>query len=540
MGGRYFYSFVTTPDHLLKIAFVNHRALDDPKGIPTYQRLIQKSRIKQIEQFIQSGGYFPTNILINFTHNLEFQSSKKDKDANIEFGMLNLPPKYKTAWIIDGQHRLYGYANLSEEERNQKVFVIAFERLPKDKEAELFVTINHEQKSVPRNLLDDLEGDLKWGSSKPNERIGSIGARVVKNINSDIGEPFYGRLVAQGIRGTDQSCLTVPWLKTGLKESGLLGRSISNNKEYEAGPLTEANDEETLRKTQNFMNDFFRRIQEANPDRWLSGRTGHLCTNPGVFGYLLLAASLIRHCVKQGKLHEHGTSVKDINGTIAEYMNPVLEFVAKGSDEDFINKFKVPYGTTGPKQYYWQLCNIINNSHYDFMPKGFAEWRASRSRIKVDNADKQVKFIQSSVPEYVFSTLKHAYGNNPNYLMLSTNTKIYSKAVEKQATDVKSGINLSIETYFDFSDVIEIATHKTNWKYFQDVLAIPRGSQNKKEQTKWMTRVNQLRRNPAHPSPERDYSVDDFAFLDEICETLELSFEKVAFSPSTTHLGGRS
>ncbi|ADU61515.1 MAG: hypothetical protein KUA35_07070 [Pseudodesulfovibrio sp.] len=73
LGGRYFYSFVTTPEHLLKIAFVNHRALDDPKGIPTYQRLVQKSRIKQIEQFIQGGGYFPTNILINFTHNLDFQ-----------------------------------------------------------------------------------------------------------------------------------------------------------------------------------------------------------------------------------------------------------------------------------------------------------------------------------------------------------------------------------------------------------------------------------------------------------------------------------
>ena len=53
--------------------------------------------------------------------------------------------------------------------------VIAFEKLQTEEEANLFVTINHEQKSVPRSLLDDLEGDLKWGSSKPAERIGAIG-----------------------------------------------------------------------------------------------------------------------------------------------------------------------------------------------------------------------------------------------------------------------------------------------------------------------------------------------------------------------------
>ena len=38
--------------------------------------------------------------------------------------------------------------------------VVAFERLDKPEEANLFVTINHEQKSVPKTLLDDLEGEL--------------------------------------------------------------------------------------------------------------------------------------------------------------------------------------------------------------------------------------------------------------------------------------------------------------------------------------------------------------------------------------------
>ena len=69
LGGRPFYSFVITPRHLLKIAFVNHQALNHPDGRPAYQRMVSPSRIREIEGFIKAGGYFPTNILINFTKN---------------------------------------------------------------------------------------------------------------------------------------------------------------------------------------------------------------------------------------------------------------------------------------------------------------------------------------------------------------------------------------------------------------------------------------------------------------------------------------
>lgn len=61
LGGEQFYSFVTTPRHLLKIAFVNHQALNHPDKRPAYQRMIAPKRILEIESFIKKGGYFPTN-----------------------------------------------------------------------------------------------------------------------------------------------------------------------------------------------------------------------------------------------------------------------------------------------------------------------------------------------------------------------------------------------------------------------------------------------------------------------------------------------
>jgi hypothetical protein len=110
LGGQIFYSFVSTPEQLLKICFVNHRTLADPLALPTYQRLVKKSRLKAIGEFIKSGGYFPTNILINFDEKRRFDKKANDEIADVQFGNLYLPDKYKSAWIVDGQHRLYGYS----------------------------------------------------------------------------------------------------------------------------------------------------------------------------------------------------------------------------------------------------------------------------------------------------------------------------------------------------------------------------------------------------------------------------------------------
>ena len=151
LGGRHFYAFVTTPSQLLKIAFVNHRTLNDPRGMPTYQRLISKKRMKEIQGFLEGGGFFPTNIIVNFTTRPKFEIRMKDESAGIHFGTLYFPDKYKSAWVIDGQHRLYGFSNLPDQQETDNILVLAFQQMPTEEEANLFVTINHEQKNGSAN-----------------------------------------------------------------------------------------------------------------------------------------------------------------------------------------------------------------------------------------------------------------------------------------------------------------------------------------------------------------------------------------------------
>lgn len=99
LGGKKFYSFVSTPEQLLKICFVNHRTLADPLALPTYQRLVKKSRLKSIGEYIKGGGFFPTNILINFDEPRHFDKKANQEDADVQFGDLHLPDRYKSAWI---------------------------------------------------------------------------------------------------------------------------------------------------------------------------------------------------------------------------------------------------------------------------------------------------------------------------------------------------------------------------------------------------------------------------------------------------------
>jgi DNA sulfur modification protein DndB len=257
LGGRVFYSFVSTPAQLFKLCFVNHRTLVDPLALPTYQRLVKRTRLRSIGEFIRSGGFFPNNILINFDGKRRFDKRATDENADVQFGDLHLPDRYKSAWIVDGQHRLYGYSVIDPKFSLQNIAVLAFEALRREEEADLFVTINHEQKSVPRTLLDELDADLKWGSSVPAERLASIAARVVQALTETVGGPLFRRVIAQGMKGDDVTCLTMPELKGGIVRSHLIGTLAHKRKSLIPGPLSADNDQNTLRRATQTLNLYF-------------------------------------------------------------------------------------------------------------------------------------------------------------------------------------------------------------------------------------------------------------------------------------------
>lgn len=520
LGGKYFYSFVTTPRHLLKIAFVNHRTLDDPEGYPTYQRLIQKSRLKAIGKYISDGGFFPNNLLINFVKAPRFDILQKDTVTDVHFGNLYLPNTYKSAWVIDGQHRLYGYAGLTEDYLDQKLVVVAFEGISKEEEANMFVTINHEQKSVPKNLLDDLEGQLKWGSENPNERIGALSARVIHRLNREMSSPLYGRFSAEGIRGTARVCLTVPQVKLGLKRSGLLGQ-VALRTHYEPGPLCGATDNATLVRAIKILNGYFRQIESAAMTRWESGRPGKLCTNESIQALTLLLAELIKYIEQSTERRFIRYNEAHVLALVSEHMTPLLDFLQSG-DPAVDTLLTVQFGSGGPRELFLRFSRIMRKAYSDFEPDGYEDWEQSQSEELRRNADQQVQQINILAIRHIFNLFRAKYGEHKNAYwekgvpIPEIKTKAYTKSLE-----VEVDARLPLETYLDFIQLKTIVEHKDNWPMLKDVFDIPaEGEKGRAKNLGWMDRINELRRVSAHAAPDRNYKLDDFSFIEQICDKL--------------------
>ncbi|MGI5981746.1 MAG: DGQHR domain-containing protein [Dysosmobacter sp.] len=110
-----YYSFSIEPEKLLKIGYVLHRSEANSSMMPTYQRLIKKSRLTAVRKFInEEHGYFPNSIIISIDSKKPLQFDRSEKqvpNAVADLGILHLPQQYRSAFIIDGQHRLYGYSD---------------------------------------------------------------------------------------------------------------------------------------------------------------------------------------------------------------------------------------------------------------------------------------------------------------------------------------------------------------------------------------------------------------------------------------------
>lgn len=155
MGGFEYYEFSIEPEKLLKIGYVLHRSEANKNMMPTYQRIIKKKRLKEVQTFINGGGYFPNSLIISIDTNgkgIQFDLSPTKVEGSLSrLGVLHLPKRYHSAYIIDGQHRLYGYSDTEFASKNT-IPVVAFIDLERKEQLKLFMDINENQKAVSKTL----------------------------------------------------------------------------------------------------------------------------------------------------------------------------------------------------------------------------------------------------------------------------------------------------------------------------------------------------------------------------------------------------
>lgn len=521
-GAHTYYSFVVNARHLLKIAFVNHQALNHPDGRPAYQRMINKRRIGEIGTFIQNGGYFPTNILINLTDACRFDllPNRDNADQNIKFGWLYLPSSYKSAWIIDGQHRLYGFSNIPDRFLDTNLFVLAFEKMDTKTEADLFITINHEQKSVSKSLLVTLQADLKLGSGDPKEAILALASALVRSINNDNASPFFRRFEIPGIAAADSQNLTIAEAVKGLVRSNLLGRPLSKRSRV-PGCFSAQTDEETLVRARKIVNGYFRAIMDANPERWERGRSAYVCVNPGIRAHFQLMQEMLQYISQHGQSDPLTEAADKIVSQLVAFVEPVRTFIATASDKQIEAKFARKFGEGGVTEYYFNLCELVQKKQKDFGSPEFKKFKERQVDARVQQTDRDVGDLQHWISEVVFETLKKIHGANelPSgekaYWELGIENSDIKQAAYKKQQMTPVAKRSPKEAYIDLIDFDKIIRQQSNWPSFEPIFNIPMSDEKggKKYYLGWLEKLNEIRRNTAHKNPFRQYGDEDIEFV---------------------------
>jgi len=388
-------------------------------------------------------------------------------------------------------------------------------------EADLFVTINHKQKSVPKSVIVSLQSDLKWGSEDPKERLSALCSRLVKTLNSDPTSPFFQRFTVQGVVAKENQSLTMPEVVNGLNKSGLLGRTIHKSI-LSPGPFSAATDGQTIDRARRVLNGYFGKLREANPKRWEAARSAYISTNPGIRGQLLLIADVIKyHQVKEDiepQLLDEDTLLKHV----LRILQPVFEFIREADDAEIYDKFSRKFGDGGVREYADNLSELVMGKFTDFGSEDFKSRLAKRSDERVKQTHEDVIELSKDLNDYVFKVLKEKYGTSEGK---SGQKVFWEQGVESQKIKqdayskmLQDGSKHPQEAYVDILGIKEIVTQKSNWHFFEDVFNIPMKGEpkGKAHYVGWLAKFNEIRRIPAHPSGARSYEEADYEFLKHI------------------------
>ena len=513
MGGEPYYMFSIEPQTLLKLAYVLHRTQANEAVLPTYQRLLVPSRLKGISKFIDQGGYFPNSLLINFNtkgNKLEFTPNSKAKSSRAQHGVLKIPNAYAIAYIIDGQHRLYGYALSSYKETNT-VPVVAFLNLAPDTQLKLFMDINENQKAVSPTLRITLEEDLFWNADRLDSRMKALRSSVIRKLATDESSPLFSKVSI----GEDKSKLSSQPFARALSKSELIPKAFQTKFADGAAARSLYNADET--KHQREMENARKRIYDLISKTYdialheLDDNVADklLLSNRGTFSIVALLGSLNAHLIDMKKLtcttksddrivliHPYLTSLfKTLNNLGNDEVTELTEKLGQGAETLWLRKFQ----------------SFINTAHNDYSPAELTDWRERQDKELQEDARKLGTEIERHIKSTVINQLKILYGDNWELEIASIKRECDKRVSEQQEKDYKDGLPKKdihwTEQFFitDYKKILEKYWTKTSdvtdFIPFQNHFAIDLGLgefNSKSEKLKWLSMFNSWRNSWAH------------------------------------------
>lgn len=534
MGKKTYYMFSIEPHLLLKMGFILHRTKANVTEFPTYQRLLIPSRLKGITKFIDDGGYFPNSIIVNFNstkHKVQFEPSSKLSDSNSCFGTLKIPNSYGIAYIIDGQHRVYGYAG-SQYGKNNTIPVVAFDGLDTTEQLEIFMDINQNQKAVSPSLRLDLEEDLYWESERADSRIKALRSSIIKQLCNSESSPLFNKISV----GEDKAILTFKPFTAALANSHLLPSAHGNKYDEDSliGNLYDTNNHNhnqemisARKKIVEFIIQSYDYVEQEYPKIY-NREKQIILSNRGTFSFISLIGALNKFETERGSLNKQ-TSSNERLIIIKPYLKALLDGLSKLTKEEEENQLFSHLGAGGDTKWLRFFQSIVNSNYQEYNPVELIDWRERQNEEYQTEGRKYVKEIERFMKKTILKNLKFLFGDNWELEIETIQSACILRANAENKKNYKDGISKRVEwtEMFNINDYNKIIddywtrkpeNNDNDYIPFEKTFSIDIGmGKNKKEALKWIAYFNSYRNQLAHEgSKEKGINKKEVDFLEKI------------------------
>lgn len=527
MGGHKYYSFSIEPERLLKIGYVLHRNEANKNMMPTYQRLIKKKRLSEVRKFINEGGYFPNSLIISIDsggRGLQFDfSGTKVEGSHSRIGVLHLPKRYRSAYIIDGQHRLYGYSD-SEYALTNSIPVVAFVDLDRQEQIKLFMDINENQKAVPKSLRVTLNADMLWDSANYEEQRQALRSKIAQMFGEEETSPLLGRVVIGEDETSPIKCITVTAIQAALKKCNFITQFGKKNTIVKDGTFDIGTNQGTCDLLYPFLEGCLRYVKDGAIDEWERGENndGILTMNRGIQGVIRVVNDIVNHLVEKKEIAPKQQKVDDLIKQVSFYLDPLIDYFNHLTPQER-KELRTFFGGGADVRFWRAFQRQISSVRSDFNPEGLKEYWENEA--KTYNADSMVylREIKVWVKHIVQESLSQKYGDN--WEIKGLPKQIYKRAKgladEKNYDNVTSGNGAEPVSVWDcvtMKECKEIVTVGGHWtELFESRLTRPGDEKmpgGKAAKTKWIEQVEVLQNKLNNPS----YSIStaEFEFIKEV------------------------
>lgn len=529
MGGYTYYSFSIEPEKLLKIGYVLHRSEANQNMMPTYQRIIKKKRLQEVRSFINEGGYFPNSIIISIDTNgkgLSFDQSSSKVDGTIsKIGILHIPKRYRSAYIIDGQHRLYGYSDSLYTSTNT-IPVVAFVDLERSEQINLFMDINENQKAVPKSLRVTLNADMLWESSDFSEQRQALRSKVAQMLGEESTSPLHSRVVIGENESTPNRCITVEAIQSALKKCRFFDTYGKKNVLQKSGTFDCGNNKETCDLFYQFVEKCLLYVRESCLEEWDKGDrdNGMLTINRGIQAVIRVIDDIVNMLVEKGMILPKTQNLDDLLGLIKYYLKPLCDYINALTIEQR-KDLRGFFGGGADTRFWRAYQKAVADVRPDFNPEGLDEFWQNETKVYNEETKTMIYEIESKMKDIISGRLEDYYGDS--WLIKGLPKNIYTrakteadKATYEHVSNDDEDIEIPIWNYVTLAECKPIILNGKNWSLlFEDTVVRPEEANlagGKEPKTDWIIRLNTIMNKLVKDS----YSVpvDEYSYIKSIHE----------------------